>query len=80
MTGELQPCEPTKTAAAMLDPTKPLWMPEGSVRALLTLGALGIAGLLLLIGKAPPEWFVGLIVLVVQNYFNARGKGDTTEK
>lgn len=72
MTEELQPREPTKQAG-MLDPTKPLWMPEGSVRALLTLGALFIAGLLLLIGKAPPEWFVGLIVLVVQNYFNARG-------
>jgi len=56
-----------------LDPTKPLWLPEGSVRAIFTGGALATAALLLLLQIQVPEWFVGLIVMVTQNYFNARG-------
>ncbi len=78
MTEELQPCKPTKPAC-MLDPTKPLWLPEGSVRAIFTGGALFTASLLLLFQIQVPEWFVGLIVMVVQNYFNARGNEGKTK-
>jgi hypothetical protein len=54
------------------DPSKPLWMPDGSVRAIMTLGAVFIAGLLLILGVQVPEWYVGLITLVVNSYFNSR--------
>lgn len=55
-----------------LDISKPLWMPDGSVRAIMTLGAVFIAGLLLLLEVQVPEWYVGLITLVVNSYFNSR--------
>lgn len=50
---------------------------RGTVRPLSVLGALVIAGLCLLMGKAVPEWFVGLITLVVRDYFASREKGQS---
>jgi len=58
---------------SFFDSTKPLGLPEGSVRAGMTLGAVFVAGLLMLLGIQLPDWYVGLITLVVNQYFQTRG-------
>lgn len=49
----------------MLDPTKPLWLPEGSIRGLL---ALAVVGVYLANQLVPVE----IVTLVLGFYFGAR--------
>lgn len=57
----------------LFDTTKPLWMPEGSVRALLTIALLAYTGFLLTVYKwAPPE-LITLTTAAVMGYIQARG-------
>ncbi len=62
----------------LFDKSQPLWLPAGSVRALMTMGALVIAAILLIASIDIPVWFVGLITLVVNSYFNERSNAAQT--
>lgn len=44
-------------------------MPANSVRAVLALGALAISGLLLLLGRSVPEWWMTLVGVIMTFYF-----------
>lgn len=56
---------------------KPLWMPEGSVRAILALGIVGsaIAGVFMLSAEAA-GLLLGLAGVVTTWYFKARENGQ----
>lgn len=54
----------------------PLWMPEGSVRAVIVLGVLGAGIAFVAAGLAVPEWMSSVIGLAVGYYFGARGGRD----
>ena len=64
----------------MLRDDKPLWMPEGSVRALLAVGLLlGLTAFLLVTGEPVPEELWMLDGVVATFYFTqapARQRGD----
>jgi len=47
----------------------PLWMPKGSVRAILALGIVLSAVGLLAIGKLDPETFIMVTAIVTGYYF-----------
>jgi len=52
--------------------TKPLWMPRGSVRAMLALTAMGGSVYAVLQGMALPGWMIAVVGTVVAFYFSAR--------
>jgi len=59
----------------MVDSQNPLWLPQGSVRALL---ALALIGATIASAFARPEIAPGLLILatvVVKDYFEARKNG-----
>lgn len=51
---------------------KPLGLPDGSVRAVLAMTALIISGVAVLLKVELPEWFIGLVSLIVGGYFAMR--------
>jgi hypothetical protein len=55
---------------------QPLWLPQGSIRALLTFGIIAVTVYLLISGggsdKAVPEWLVALVVFITKDYFAVR--------
>lgn len=56
----------------LLDPTQPLWLPPGSIRALLLFVLLITLGTIYSIHKwAPPELVI-LVTAVVKDYYNIR--------
>jgi len=55
-----------------LDPAKPLWLPGGSIRALLTIGTMSLIGVVMLSGKPVPDWLVLWGGLILKDYFEAR--------
>jgi hypothetical protein len=59
----------------LFDPTKPLGLPEGSVRALLALTAWGV-----FLGKAwvgaVPEELTALVSVLTVTYFQSRKNGN----
>jgi hypothetical protein len=60
----------------MLSSENPLWIPRGSIRALITFSILATAVYLLVVSggaeKSVPEWWVALVVFVVKDYFSTR--------
>jgi hypothetical protein len=50
-------------------PKGPLWLPAGSVRAILAMLAMVITGLLLLLNKPLPEWWVASGSMIWAFYF-----------
>lgn len=46
-----------------------LWLPSGSVRAILAILAMAITGLLLILGKPLPEWWVASGSMIWAFYF-----------
>lgn len=46
-----------------------LWLPAGSVRAILAILAMVVTGLLLLLGKTVPEWWVTAGSMIWAFYF-----------
>lgn len=59
--GDVSPQEPN-----------PLWMPQGSVRAIITLSLLVMSGVMLTMGTDIPEWLSILVVSCVSFYFGTR--------
>lgn len=53
---------------SLLDPKQPLWLPEGSVRAIVTLGVVGTTLSLLARGQQVPELLAGAFVAVLAFY------------
>ena len=58
----------------MEEETNPLWMPKGSVRAILALGIVGSAIYGLLIGQLTPEQFLMISGGVTAFYFVTKEK------
>jgi hypothetical protein len=64
------------------DKTKPLWMPEKSVRSIIALAFTGAAIIAMFaLGAGVPEWFALLLGIIIRDYF-AQGadrdaKGET---
>jgi len=56
----------------MTDQRGPLWMPYGSVRAVLALALVGVTCAGFLIGKIPSDAFVPLVVAVTSFYFGTK--------
>ena len=52
--------------------TNPLWMPQGSVRALITFFLLLVTMYMLTMGIIIPEWFSILVVSSVSFYYGTR--------
>lgn len=75
------PVVETPPAAAPTAPPKvpwftsdqPLWVPEGTVRALLTLMLVGGLLALYIVGKNPPDSIVAMAGTAFGVYFGARG-------
>lgn len=59
------------------DPKQPLWLPQGSVRAILAIALIVSAVALAFAGKVDPAKIVELAVLVAAFYFAARPRGAT---
>lgn len=55
---------------------KPLGLPEGSVRAILAVGALASAAYMWVSGNAMPEEQKTLVTVAVTYYFAARGASE----
>ena len=66
------PQGPVRNANRWFDPTQPLWMPAGSVRALLTLALLASTVTIFMVRNSAPEPIVLLTVYCVKDYFQAR--------
>jgi len=56
-----------------------LWMPKGSIRALIALVAIIVTGVLLLMGKdIPNEWWMAFSAIITF-YFGAGAVTDTSD-
>ena len=55
----------------IFDGTKPLWMPEGSVRGLLAMGVIGAFSYMCVI-YSNTEALAVLATMIVKDYFTAR--------
>ena len=53
----------------MLNPDQPLGLPEGSVRALLALGLVGVACYLAIVGTVSADAFLTLAAMAAAFYF-----------
>lgn len=56
------------------DPSQPLGLPRGSIRALLTIMALAGGLYIALTVFTAPEWLVILLTMIIKDYFQARDK------
>lgn len=56
---------------------EPLGLPRGSVRALLAIVIVGAGVAGMLMGRILPEWFLGILTLVLGLYFGGRSTTDT---
>lgn len=52
--------------------TNPLWMPRGSVRALITIGVLAVTAYMVMTGRDVPEWWQLLNGGTAGSYFATR--------
>lgn len=59
-----------------MDPKQPLWLPRGSIRAILALAVVGTALAMFLLNREVPESLAVLGGSIVGYYFASRGKGD----
>lgn len=64
--------EETKKISQIIKDSPPLFLPVGSVRAILALGLIGISGLLMTQGVEVPEWLYSSVVMILGFYFGAR--------
>jgi len=60
--------------ARLFNPENTLYLPEGSVRAILALTLTGLCGVLLVRGILVPEWFIALTAGVFGYYFGGKNK------
>jgi hypothetical protein len=51
---------------------EPLWLPKGSVRAIVALGLTGGAIYSLVTGSSVPEWYIAAVGSVIGYYFATR--------
>lgn len=63
---------PPTPRAAWLDASQPLWLPQGSIRALLTFLLAGTVSVMFFIKNSAPEALVALAVMAVRDYFTYR--------
>lgn len=52
--------------------SEPLWMPKGSVRAILALATIGAAIAMVALGIDVPDWYALLTGIVIRDYFQTR--------
>jgi hypothetical protein len=58
----------------MVNCDKPLWMPKGSIRAIIALAIVGSSICGLLLGKLNVDEFLSVTAIIVAFYFTSRGK------
>lgn len=56
----------------LLNPEQPLWLPPGSIRALLTIALVVVLGTLYLVRKWAPEPLVVITTAAVMGYMQSR--------
>jgi len=61
------------------DVPEPLYLPRGSIRALVTLATAGSAWALLLLGRPVPEAVFSLLLTVIGFYFGFRSRSDSPD-
>ncbi len=54
---------------------QPLWLPRGSVRAIVFLGLVGAAAWMAISGRELPPWLEEAVALMIGIYFGTRAKG-----
>jgi len=57
-----------------MDEKQPLWLPRGSVRAVIAISAFYGTMMMLLLGIPVPDWYVGLMGSIMAFYYTAREK------
>ena len=62
-----------------MNPTEPLGLPHGSIRAILTLAFTGTVIFMWVTQIPVPEVLIGVNALVIGNYFGARGSAPIPE-
>lgn len=62
-----------------MNPGQPLWMPRGSIRALIAILLVVTAMYLVVTGRTLEDGFLGLVVAAVTFYFSQRANEDETE-
>lgn len=60
----------------MLDKSQPLWLPKGSVRAILAIVLVGAGVVAAFALPGVPEWFPPLVAMVVTAYFVQRASAS----
>lgn len=55
-----------------MNPNQPLWLPPGSVRAVLALMLVGVLSYLAVTGQIKAESFIGIVAAVVAFYFGTK--------
>jgi hypothetical protein len=63
-----------------LDPRQPLWLPEGSVRAIVALVLVTVLSILTLQGQVTGEAFLTIVAAVVAFYFGQKQPPATGER
>ena len=58
---------------------RPLWLPEGSIRAILAIIIISSTIAMEFVGITPSEWLIGLVGMVIAFYFLSRAV-ETSEK
>lgn len=59
-----------------MNPSAPLGLPPGSVRAILAILVLSTACACVVMQLAVPDWFIASVVGIVTNYFSGRGASE----
>lgn len=59
---------------------EPLYLPKGSIRAIIVLVATAVTAVGMYRGKAIPDWWIVLYTNVLYQYFGARGPIPATSK
>lgn len=55
-----------------LDKKQPLWLPEGSIRAMIAIGTLSLTGILMILSYTIPDWLVLWNGIIISNYYDMR--------
>ena len=61
-----------KNDKPQLQSQNPLWMPQGSVRSLISFILLAVTSYMLIKGVEIPEWYSVLVVSSISFYFGTR--------
>jgi hypothetical protein len=54
------------------NPDQPLFLPTGSIRAIITIGMVIFCGVIICQNKTVPDWFSSIVAMSIGFYFSGR--------